>query len=246
MTDWSWVISRVLTCCLNEFIITRNIWTVTSCPGCTKNLSHWSERRLSLRGSNLHPSLTERLLTSRFQPLPTHPFHFCILQPINWYSAGYSKFTLLWVGPRQGQCYQGNSSWIWFKERMGIRIFSWEFKGIQIRPPSLFCQTSTLKTCFDFLGTYKMRLGWIQEAPLFQGWKITWHGYCHLPLLYTRQTSLINHNILSHWARRQALYPSHHKATCCGSNLGHMLKTICHSCWALRLLADLLAFSFPL
>lgn len=34
---------------------------------------------------------------------------------------------------------------------MKIRVFSWEFKGIKIRPPSLLCETSALKACFDFL-----------------------------------------------------------------------------------------------
>ena len=34
---------------------------------------------------------------------------------------------------------------------MKIRIFSWEFKGIKIRPPSLLCETSALKACFAFL-----------------------------------------------------------------------------------------------
>ena len=90
-----------------------------------------------------------------------------------------------------------------------------------------------------------MKLSWIQEALLFQGWKIAQHGYHHFPFRYPWQTSLINHSTLSHWARGEPLYLSQHKATCSGSSLGHILKANCHSCWALKLLADL-AFSIPL
>ena len=72
------------------------------------------------------------------------------------------------------------------------------------------------------------------------------NGYHHFPFLYPWQTSLINHSTLSHWARGEPLYLSQHRATCSGFNLGHILKASCHSCWALKLLADLLAFSIPL
>lgn len=144
--------------------------------------------------------------------------------------------------PQQGQCYPGNSSWIWLKENMEIRIFSWEFKGIHLSPPRLLCQTSTLKACFDFWGMYKMQLSWIQEAPFLQGWKVTWHRYHHFPFLW--QTSLINHSILSHRARRQPLYPSQHKHPQ-WIQFGTLIESHSPFLWAFRWLTDL-AFSIPL
>lgn len=84
-------------------------------------------------------------VTNRFQP-PSHPsFPFLHSSVINLCNAANRKFTFPWVGPWQRHCYQGNSSWFWFKEFKKTGIFSWEFKGIQIRPPSPLCQTSTLE-----------------------------------------------------------------------------------------------------
>lgn len=78
-----------------------------------------------------------------------------------------------------------------------------------------------------------MRLGWIQEVLLFQGLKIMWHRSHYSSWLCPWQTSPINRKILSSWVRRQPLFHSQHNAlwaTCSGSNLGHTLKAICHSC----------------
>lgn len=84
-------------------------------------------------------------VTNSFQPPPQPSFPFLHSSVINLCNAGNRKFTFPWVGPWQGHCYQGNSSWIWLQELKKTGIFSWEFKGIQIRPLSLLCQTSTLE-----------------------------------------------------------------------------------------------------
>ena len=125
---------------------------------------------------------------------------------------------------------------------MKIRIFSWEFKGIKIRPPSLLCETSALKACFAFLRNEAQLNPRSAPLPGMEN-STAWLPSLSIPIPMADITNQQQHPFPL--SRGEPLYLSQHKATCSGSSLGHILKANCHSCWALKLLADL-AFSIPL
>lgn len=64
MTGWSWLIPRVLTCCLNEFIIFQDTGAVIWYPGYTKNIFSWTWWKLSFKERWLHSAVIQDIFSN--------------------------------------------------------------------------------------------------------------------------------------------------------------------------------------